>query len=375
MQRKRIKQKIRIPKLNLKIETTTTTTQKKQNKNVEGEENIKIRKNKREQTIELRKGKETLAIINEEGIIVKEEGKKINWIKKINDINKGKKLEEYEKGKKLGEGACGKVEERKRRGKKVADKIIRIEEEGEEEEEERNDIIVREIKFMAETRKIEEETTKGLVTLEGVYAERGEIHILMKIYEGTSIERDELREEEQREFIKQVIEGMNKMHKRGYIHRDIKPENMLMNKEKTEFALADYGFVIQETIKEDGTMKTQGTAAYMSQLRLNGQGATKACDRYALGLTICTMLNKNSYPKNLIASNIFSRLEKLKLLKEKQSPTTFLLPNQQINPELVEVIDDLLKGKKIEIECYAYFKEPELMDYSHISMKVERETK
>ena len=50
-----------------------------------------------------------------------------------------------------------------------------------------------------------------------------------------------LEEEQARIYFKQLVEGMDYIHSKGIIHRDIKLENILLNKEKTDLVIGDFG--------------------------------------------------------------------------------------------------------------------------------------
>ena len=50
-----------------------------------------------------------------------------------------------------------------------------------------------------------------------------------------------LEKEQSRIYFKQLVEGMDYIHSKGIIHRDIKLENILLNKEKTNLVIEDFG--------------------------------------------------------------------------------------------------------------------------------------
>ena len=49
------------------------------------------------------------------------------------------------------------------------------------------------------------------------------------------------KEETARFYVRQLIDGLNHAHKKGFTHRDIKPENLLLDKRFT-LKIADWGF-------------------------------------------------------------------------------------------------------------------------------------
>ena len=49
------------------------------------------------------------------------------------------------------------------------------------------------------------------------------------------------KEETARFYFRQLIDGLNHAHKKGFTHRDIKPENLLLDKRFT-LKIADWGF-------------------------------------------------------------------------------------------------------------------------------------
>lgn len=42
--------------------------------------------------------------------------------------------------------------------------------------------------------------------------------------------------------------GLYHIHKKGIIHRDIKPENIMINRNKAEVKLIDFGLAIEQNI-------------------------------------------------------------------------------------------------------------------------------
>jgi serine/threonine protein kinase len=57
-------------------------------------------------------------------------------------------------------------------------------------------------------------------------------------------------------MMKQILEGLNFMHKTGVLHRDIKPGNLLVNTEDCKITIADYGLgkLITQRVNNDGDL-------------------------------------------------------------------------------------------------------------------------
>jgi len=68
-----------------------------------------------------------------------------------------------------------------------------------------------------------------------------------------------------RNLFKQLLEGLNYMHKAGYAHRDLKPKNLLFDS-NYNLKIADFGFSSPlEGRTGTGLMETVlGTSSYMA---------------------------------------------------------------------------------------------------------------
>jgi len=80
------------------------------------------------------------------------------------------------------------------------------------------------------------------------------------------------KEETARFYFRQLIDGLNHAHKKGFTHRDIKPENLLLDKRFT-LKIADWGFKAP-IIGRDGSgfLTTYlGTTGYMAPEIIEGK--------------------------------------------------------------------------------------------------------
>jgi alpha-tubulin suppressor-like RCC1 family protein len=88
------------------------------------------------------------------------------------------------------------------------------------------------------------------------------------------------------EFLIEILECVNYLHKRGVIHRDLKPENIMITKGLGErfVKLSDFGLSIMQEFYDESHTQLAGTSKYMAPevVRTTSYG-TKA-DIYSLGI-------------------------------------------------------------------------------------------
>ena len=93
-----------------------------------------------------------------------------------------------------------------------------------------------------------------------------------------------------RSYFKQLIDGLDAMHKAGIAHRDLKPENLLMDSSFT-LKIADFGFAT-EFMDANGNMNLMktpcGTKNYLAPEFWKGQKYSYKCDIFAAGIILFT---------------------------------------------------------------------------------------
>jgi len=133
------------------------------------------------------------------------------------------------------------------------------------------------------------------VTIFDVGEHGGRPYIVMEFLGGGSLD-DVLRREgaqpPQRAFtwLEQAGRALDAAHTRGVVHRDVKPGNLLLDREDNVH-VADFGIASaagMDSLTMTGTVL--GTAGYLSPEQAQGDRATPASDRYALGVVAFELL-------------------------------------------------------------------------------------
>lgn len=139
-------------------------------------------------------------------------------------------------------------------------------------------------------------------------------------------------------IMKNILNGLEKLHKMKIIHRDIKPKNLLINYEdeknpdllKSCIVIIDYGLakIISSIDDKKLNNKKVGTPYYMHPLFSSGKKnmLNEELDIWSLGITCMELLH----------------LEKFKL----ENGTYFIPYNNNTSIELVRFIDQMLQEKE-----------------------------
>ena len=135
----------------------------------------------------------------------------------------------------------------------------------------------------------------NVVTIFDVGEHGGRPYIVMEYFDGGSLD-DVLRgsgaEPPERAFgwLEQAARALDVAHAKGVVHRDVKPGNLLLDREGNVH-VADFGVASaagMDSLTMTGTVL--GTAGYLSPEQAEGERATPASDRYALGIVAFELL-------------------------------------------------------------------------------------
>jgi serine/threonine protein kinase len=138
----------------------------------------------------------------------------------------------------------------------------------------------------------------NIVTIYDVGETAGRPYIVMEYIDGSSLEQRlhengiPARAEALRQ-LEQVGRALDHAHANGVVHRDVKPGNLLVDRQD-DLHVADFGIASaawMPSLTADGTVL--GTAGYLAPEQAQGQRATPASDRYALGVVAFELLTGN----------------------------------------------------------------------------------
>ena len=127
------------------------------------------------------------------------------------------------------------------------------------------------------------------VTIYDVGEHNGRPYIVMEYLGGGSLDevlRNEGAQPPMRAFawLEEAARALDAAHAKGVVHRDVKPANLMLDREGHVY-VADFGIASaagMESLTMTGTVL--GTAGYLSPEQAQGDRATPASDRYALGV-------------------------------------------------------------------------------------------
>lgn len=200
------------------------------------------------------------------------------------------KLEDkYDLGKEIGRGGFSIVKKGKNKttGEDVAVKCINKKTLKKEELQ----LLSREINIM---KKLQH---KNIVQLYDIYETANDLFLVLEFIPGGElfdqiVERGSYSEHDAAALVRQILEGIDYMHKHGVVHRDLKPENLLCSNTSAATAssikIADFGL---SKDLETGNLQTScGTPSYVAPEVLMGGQYDSEVDIWSIGVITYVLL-------------------------------------------------------------------------------------
>jgi predicted Ser/Thr protein kinase len=136
---------------------------------------------------------------------------------------------------------------------------------------------------------------EGIVTIFDVGEWNGRPFIVMEYIRGRSLQAVLNGEGGQSpahalDWLEQTARALDYAHGQGVVHRDVKPSNLLLDRQG-RVHVVDFGVASAaglDSLTQTGTVI--GTAGYLSPEQAQGQPASPASDRYALGIVAFELL-------------------------------------------------------------------------------------
>ncbi|KAM0947052.1 putative protein-serine/threonine kinase CMGC-RCK family [Dioscorea sansibarensis] len=132
----------------------------------------------------------------------------------------------------------------------------------------------------------------NIVKLKEIVRENNELFIIFEymecnLYEVMRERVTAFSEEEIRNLMSQILQGLSYMHKNGFFHRDLKPENLLVT--NGIIKIADFGLV-RETMSKPPYTDYVSTRWYRApEVLLQSSSYTSAIDMWAVGAILAEL--------------------------------------------------------------------------------------
>ncbi|HUE14988.1 MAG TPA: protein kinase, partial [Planctomycetaceae bacterium] len=211
-----------------------------------------------------------------------------------------------------------------------------------------NETLVR--RFEAEAQAAAQLKHENIVTIYDAGRIDGYLFIALEFVEGTDIydlvaRRGPLPLKRSINFVKQVANALEHLHKRGFVHRDIKPSNILVTREGM-VKLTDMGLAraVDESLKSNITREgtTVGTVDYMApEQARDSQAADIRSDIYSLGCTWYQMLTgEPPFPTGSVTNKLYSHIS-----KPRPDPRAL---NRSVPEEVVAILHRMMARKPVD---------------------------
>jgi len=192
--------------------------------------------------------------------------------------------DKYEIGAQIGQGSFASVFKGRNNftGDEVAIKVVNKKNIKAKELE----LLTREVKIMTKLRH------PNIVRLYDLFDGPSKLYIVLELVPGGElfdqiVNKGSFGEQDAKNLIQQLLQGVDYMHKNGVVHRDLKPENLLCVDE-TKIKIADFG--MSKDVQMGALQTTVGTPSYIAPEVLTGGIYDSECDIWSVGVLSYVLL-------------------------------------------------------------------------------------
>ena len=149
--------------------------------------------------------------------------------------------------------------------------------------------------FMREAQLMADVRHPNVVTIHHAYATAGLHYYIMEFVDGPTLaqrlERGPLGRSHAVKLGRDLLDGLEGVHRQGIVHRDIKPSNVFVVGDSLRAKLSDFGIARaptapQRTGSERRSVAQEATPGYQAPEQIGGGAITPATDLYQAGLVI-----------------------------------------------------------------------------------------
>ena len=158
--------------------------------------------------------------------------------------------------------------------------------------------------FMREAELMARVRHPNVVTIYHAYANNGLHYYIMEFVNGPTLAerlvRGPLGRTDAVKLGRDLLDGLESVHREGIVHRDIKPSNVFVLGDRLRAKLSDFGIARapsppQRAGNERRSVAQEGTPGYQAPEQISGGPITHATDLYQAGLVIYEALTRERY--------------------------------------------------------------------------------
>lgn len=189
-----------------------------------------------------------------------------------------------------------------------------------------------------------------IIGLDGVYHLKGEemFYLIMDYMKNGDlcdylIKKQRLFEQETREIMRQLLDGVAFLHENCILHRDLKPENILLHDFMVK--IGDFGLAVQLPHSKAMLTRSCGTLEYAAPEILTGQPYGFASDVFSVGVIMYVLLF-GSFPFSIESATALQRSENFTHAQDPRDMSCLSSSNviwRQVSPHAQDILKKMLQ--------------------------------